>query len=469
MIASNLFTRKNVARISKILAILIAAFWPLLSHSVQGTEAGPPSDGLGPCAANGDFGGAASAEIDKLLKEIDLETSTAAMVMAHIELLRAAKGTIGYCYLEQRLRGIGGKTYLLALPLRAVIGDKRGFSITYVEQRFSTWSRIPKFIVWYERKGETEARRKLEEYGIDPKDNLSNLNSAGVAINAASQHPRFRLITTENRDGLNKTYDRLYKIIDEYRLAGNLDDSHNVTLMNAIEPYVRNEPSLRYSINDKPDSDALQFFVIDKDPNRLLINFPCSCAYIPKSNLILCDRRALAALEKLAVYGTHKERQQIWALSIMNNGIADLLIHWLIGHEIGHYLYKHDYGAGFIGFAPTDNTPSSPIYKQEQEADDFAFREMPDSVKGWGHMATNFVIQTLAQDASKTGPSSKDSTDIVIHDNGIGHPNLLTRFFRLKSATGAVDFLLEDIEKRTHTNTEQGAELPGLCAISPID
>ena len=51
----------------------------------------------------------------------------------------------------------------------------------------------------------------------------------------------------------------------------------------------------------------------------------------------------------------------------------------------------------------------------------------------------------------------------------IGHPNLLTRFFRLKSATGAVDFLLEDIEKRTHTNTEQGAELPGLCAISPID
>ena len=49
--------------------------------------------------------------------------------------------------------------------------------------------------------------------------------------------------------------------------------------------------------------------------------------------------------------GEDAERQNNWALSVLNDGTSDLLLHWIIGHEIGHYSLGHDYGASFIAFA----------------------------------------------------------------------------------------------------------------------
>ena len=161
----------------------------------------------------------------------------------------------------------------------------------------------------------------------------------------------------------------------------------------------------------------------------------------------------------------------IWALSTMNDGIADLLLHWMIGHEIGHYTLHHDYGAQFIGFEPTSaqapKPPNKPINSDEAAADHFAFEHMPGHVKGWGHMATNYLIQQLVSIAApKVSGVDEENQEIVLKESVYGHPNLLTRAYGLKTATGAVDFLLEEYQQRLKTSSTSGTSFTGLCSLA---
>ena len=248
-----------------------------------------------------------------VLQEIDRLEDTTAMFDAHIRLMQKAQGALNYCELERRLRRINAKTYLLALPYNQVTGPSLEFSLVYPQPLFPTWSRIPKFAVWYERKGQDAARQRLKTSGLSPDNNLSNLNKAGVIIPATTQHEQYSLVRAPEIKGLNQTYEGLFETLEFYRVNSHLSSDFNPTLMYVIDRYLASTPDLKYTINEKVSSGYLQFYVIDKDPKRLLVNFPCSCAYIPKSNLILCDKRALVALSKWAVYGDSSERNTIWA------------------------------------------------------------------------------------------------------------------------------------------------------------
>lgn len=448
----------------------LSAFVLLLVTSLPAPSFAQDNE-LGACATFSDLDASQNDAIDKLIKEIDELPQTAAMIDAHIQLMRSAAGGLSYCSIESRLRRLGAKTYLLALPYRAVVGDRPGFSLAYLQPRFPTWSQVPKYAIWYERRGHAESLRRLAEYGLRPEDNLTNLNHAGVVIEASGLHPSFTVVSSPSRDGLPETYNKLYEVLEQYRRDGNLDNSFNPMLMHAIDQYLPKGHATKYTLNDQITAGVLQFYVIDKDPLRLTRNFPCSCAFVPKSSIILCDRRVLHALSNWAVYGQGSERQNIWALSIMNDGIAGLLLQWVVGHEIGHYSLGHDYGASFIAFdddrqQATDG--KAPVTQQEAAADAFAFSGMPARIRTWGHMTTNFLIQqmvaiALGDDARKL--RSKDES-IVVRDDGLGHPNLLTRAFSLKRATGAVDFLLEEYETRTVPNKSAGTQFPGVCSLS---
>ncbi|MFG5410678.1 hypothetical protein ABXN37_24430 [Piscinibacter sakaiensis] len=453
------------APVHRLLTILIS-----LVASLPTTSPAQESE-LGPCATFEELSAQQSEAVDKLLIEIDQLPQTAAMIDAHIQLMQTAAGALSYCNIESRLRRLGGKTYLLALPYRAVVGDKPGYSLTYLQPRFPTWSQVPKYAIWYERRGYSESLRRLAEYAQRPEDNLANLNYAGVVIEAAGLHPSFTVVEIPKKDGLPETYSKLYEVLEQYRNDGNLDNSFNPSLMHAIDQYLPKGSATKYTLNDRVSAGVLQFYVIDKDPARLTRNFPCSCAFIPKSSIILCDRRVLHALSNWAVYGEGGERHKLWALSIMNDGIADLLLHWIVGHEIGHYSLGHDYSASFITFdgnARQAAGEKNPVAQQEATADAFAFSGMPARIRTWGHMTTNFLIQQMAgialgNDARKL--RSKEES-IVVRDDGLAHPNLLTRAFSLKNATGAVDFLLEEYESRTVPTKGGGAQFPGVCALS---
>ncbi|WP_143523665.1 hypothetical protein [Pararhizobium arenae] len=90
-----------------------------------------------------------SAQVDKLLLEIDGFGSTADMISAHMELMKQAQGALNFCEIETRLRKLGAKTYLLAMPYQFVTGLKaaRNYSLTYVNPIFQTTSPIPKFAI----------------------------------------------------------------------------------------------------------------------------------------------------------------------------------------------------------------------------------------------------------------------------------------------------------------------------------
>lgn len=423
-----------------------------------------------PCAATDDLSFSTSTALNKVLLEIDSFPNTSDMLQAHLEVMKTLRGTLNYCGIERRLRQLKAKTYLLAVPYEAVSGPTRDFSLTFPMPRFPTWSRIPKYAVWYERKGEAAARKKLIDSGMNEVENLNNLNRAGVLIPASNKHSLYTTVESPRRSGLNSTYEGLYRTLERYRASGALTNEYNPMLMHAANDYLsKQEPKIKFSINDTPTGDLLQLYVIDKDPERILSYFPCNCAFVPHTNLILCDKKLLAALSSWVNYGkgTKDLPSQI---HLMNDAIADLLLYWLVGHEIGHFTLKHEYDATFLAFGSPRlpvASPSAPITKRiEIEADAFALKHMPPNVQGWGHMSTNFIIQQLVAHARRYTATSGDTEQILVREPEHGHPNFLLRAYSLKEATGAVDFLLEQHQANTVSDPAKGASLPGVCALA---
>lgn len=455
--------------------LIVGALLPLLIHSSAtfgADQSAVESQRFDPCASTDDLSFSTSAALNKVLLEIDSFPGTSDMLQAHFEIMKTLQGTLNYCGIERRLRQLKAKTYLLAVPYEAVSGPTRAYSLSFPMPRFPTWSRIPKYSVWYERNGEVAAKKKLIDSGMVEADNLINLNRAGVLIPASNKHALYTTIESPNRTGLNPTYDGLYRTLEKYRASGALTNEYNPMLMQAASDYLsRQDPKIKFSINEAPSGELLQFYVIEKDPERILSYFPCNCAFVPRSNLIICDKKLLAALANWVTYGkgTKNLPSQV---HLMNDAIADLLLYWLVGHEIGHFTLKHEYDARFLGFgSPTLPAvpPSVPITKQiETDADGFALQHMPASVQGWGHMATNFIIQQLVAHAklNTATATAGDTKQIVVREPAYGHPNFLLRAYSLKEATGAVDFLLEQHQANTVSDPARGATLPGICTLA---
>lgn len=410
-------------------------------------------------------------KLNNVIDQIDKIPNTLEMIQAHIELLRAAPDAVNYCDIERRLRRLSAKTYLLALPVEKMVDDAREFSLVYPQELFPTRSTIPRFAIWYERRGESVALDRLRDAGIDPRNNLTNLNFAGMLVEAEKHHERYAPPSVADAVPEDSKLTPLANDLNEYRKSGFLSNRHNVPLMYAASEYVRSVPDLHFTINSAVQSTNLSFFVIDSDPKRILVGYPCNCVYVPKTSIIICDKKLLDALEKWILYG-RGDAGAPGILADVNTAISDLLLHWLIGHEIGHFINHDRFSTKFLAAFGTDteeaNTPPKPPKEMELGADRYAFEHFPSNLSGWGHMSVNFIIQQLVGIAVRSRSSlERSSTDpIVVHEDEFGHPNLLSRAFSLKKATGAVDFLLEAYEQRLTVSFSAGARLSSVCALS---
>lgn len=439
----------------------------LVSSSVLAASAAQIPDTVqGPsrCYSFEDLSFSESVKVNRLLTEIDKMTGTAEMIRSHIDLMVAARGALNYCEIELRLRQIKAKTFLLALPYDMVAPDPALYTLFYPQPTFPTWSKIPKFTVWYERRGEEAALQRLMDAGIEATTNLDNLNKAGSIMPASNIHKNYVASLPHEKKPRAVSYPQLSKILDKYREKGNLTNKYNSALMYAIDSFIE---EVKYSINAKRNVSGLQFYVIDTDPDRILRNFPCNCAYIPKSNLIICDALLLKALSNWAVYDAGGAQAR-YAITLANDGIADTLLYWLVGHEIGHYMLKHDYAGYFNDHAPGQTATSAiGLTKSfEEAADAYAMARMPDVGKGWVHMTVNYTIQQLVARAAPNRNLNEKNEAIFIHESEHSHPNLLRRMYLLKKAAGAVDFLLEELESKTIVNSEKGARFPGVCVLA---
>jgi hypothetical protein len=74
------------------------------------------------CSVLGTIDSTTSRQLDERLLEIDRKNHVGLMAPAHVELMEVLDGALNYCALEKRLRALGAKTRLLALPLTEFCG-----------------------------------------------------------------------------------------------------------------------------------------------------------------------------------------------------------------------------------------------------------------------------------------------------------------------------------------------------------
>jgi hypothetical protein len=430
--------------------------------------------------------------LDKYLLELDASNNVAIMAQGHVDLMRQAGGAINFCEIERRLRKLNAKTFLLALPLEAILPPHLvdEYTITYPFQIFMSWSPAPRYSTWYELHGPERAAKKMEESGMNAEANRRNLNSTGVITGAKEVHPKYVRITSAiDYSSLNSKYKGLYEVLAEYHAAGHLSSRHNSRLMYIIDAFIDALPVKGYTINAPPSADHLQLYVVDKDPKRILGGLRCNCGFVPDTNLVICDKAILDALETWFSLSKQEEslrkqqRSDIptefvpGAFAIIDDAFADFLLHWVVGHEIGHFKLKHSYSSLFMSF---DNqpievrdpagqvlVPPKPIKTMEAEADAFAFSGMPERAKGMGHQVIVQLIKQIARNAGIGPDPLPDGTSKVqIFEPHVGHPNLMSRAYTFVQTIGTEDFFIDKLRKNFDVAFEGGFRVNNVCALS---
>ena len=163
-------------------------------------------------------------------------------------------------------------------------------------------------------------------------------------------------------------------------------------------------------------------------------------------------------LSRLIVYGRGDPDEPTYLSLITNDSIADFLFHWILGHEIGHFILSHpEYDAGV--------QPASQS-QAELAADKFAVSHMPPYASAFGFMAINWLILELANEAKKEQlQKGGDDDKIRVSNPQVGHPNLLSRVYALRDVVFDVDSLHDEMQRKTVIDMINGAKLSSLCAL----
>jgi hypothetical protein len=393
---------------------------------------------------------------------------------AHIDLIQREMGAINFCEIERRLRRLGLNTRLVALP-PALSYDPREYSLVFAHPMQD--GVVPRYSLWYERGGEAAAKRLLERVGLDVDGNLRRLNKVGIPAPATYVHQSYVMADKEDRTGLDRRYRRVYDVLSEYRSKGLLENRHNALLMHAAQTYVEPIEGLRFSINDVFSKGVLQLFVIGEDPQGLMARLSCNCVYLPGTSIILCDSALLDALSNWVGYGRGHNGwfgsaglqfgPAPFLTEVQNESSASFVMHWLIGHEIGHFVMKHDYDNRFVPLVSNGSSKQTAnIRTFEASADDFAIRYMPRALKVTSPMTVNFLILTVFDHLrSQQNGGSLEGDKIFVREPKYGHPNFISRVFAFKRAYKLTDSLWDQLYARLRVSDSKGVTITSVCAV----
>lgn len=231
----------------------------------------------------------------------------------------------------------------------------------------------------------------------------------------------------------------LKKALNEYIASGQLNSEDNRLLSNIAREFVKGTPfEDKVVINAAPQSDAINVYVLNRDPKQYFQGLSCNCAYVGQGNVIVCDEKLLQHFRHLIDIPngqipslTQAESDSI--IKYTNTRFSFFLLQWIIGHEIGHLVLGHD-GSEFYFqpssiFSQPNNETTTKIDRQhEQEADKFVIQQLSVSQpedQFWGWLALSNVVSNMYDQAKNE--QKTESSKIKLADSPDVHPPWLIR------------------------------------------
>jgi hypothetical protein len=427
------------------------------------TASAQDTDIFAECSALGTISSATSRQLDQHLREIDRMNNVGLMAPAHIKLMEMLDGALNYCELEKRLRALGAKTRLLALPLTEFVPPEKAaeYTIAYPHKIFFTHSPSPRYAIWYELKGEQAAKDRLRTASMPAELNLVNLNRTGILVTANSVHDKYVLQQAWSEPPMGEA-DYAYAVLKKYKSEGKLSNRHASALMYIMSYYLK-ATDLTYTINNAAPKGTVQIFSIANDTERLLNQnaLTCSCGYIPNSYMIVCDQALLQALDgwfslmdgRTNMLGA-EPGTRAGIFTVIDDAASEFLRYWVIGHELGHLRKRHN----------LTGATSASLRNMELEADRYAFAAMPGRVQAFGHQIAVQLIKQIARVAKITFEPMPEKVKVLEHE--VGHPNLLSRAYNFVDAIQTVDFYIEELRKNYTLSADNGFRIASICDLA---
>jgi hypothetical protein len=218
-------------------------------------------------------------------------------------------------------------------------------------------------------------------------------------------------------------------------------------------------------IINRPYNPKLLNLYVVRNPRKLssIRNVECNCLTSPQMNTIICDGRFVEAIaysfdqrKGREDRSEDKSDEDKEIMEVFANTRSSSILHWLIGHEIGHVYHHHDSLArGFLGFSELKSEPSiglpdlihdarialigssavSPAESSEYslrnieiEADDFVIKAIPPSELWLNLYNFSGLLQQIMKPL-RAKPAADDK--IVASFNPHYHPDLDYRALRM--------------------------------------
>lgn len=214
--------------------------------------------------------------------------------------------------------------------------------------------------------------------------------------------------------------------------------------------------------NQPIKDDAINIYMVEKDPERLFVDFKNNCAYTGYRNTIICDLEYVRNLQNdnwntikpddLTSVGWTKDStgtlrppeslgdsmpQTKEAMVELFNKLARAkgmsIIFWILGHEIGHLAHEHSnrhYAFKDESTAVLINNARGQPSTQELEADEFAVKAAGNgSIATWFYWTLNsFIARAGKKFLNGADPFDLSCYDkLVVRSESATHPPLFLR------------------------------------------
>lgn len=243
---------------------------------------------------------------------------------------------------------------------------------------------------------------------------------------------------------------KLEQVIERYRQAGYLGYT-GTGFVGFDRLYLENCLKLlkdRYgkyldgvNINGPLQSNSINIYFFDRDPEGMLVPFKGNCASVGHKNIIICDLSYVAEWQTFLTEVKDSEWKGSGApgltprqMSQIARAVRANFLIWLLGHEIGHIAHEHhkrhyafNYDQADVLIQNFDGRGS----REEEQADEFMVEAASGGIAGVLYLTLSTVIMEFKnkyqqeQNLSPTFPNNGEK--IILKVRSTTHPPFLLR------------------------------------------
>lgn len=419
-------------------------------------------------------------QVDEILLAADGTRNYLAISQTLVELLQAADW-LDFAELELRLRELNARSRLIAVPVEAAAP---GLTAMFPGKpsTLQAAARVPPFSLWVGVNGAAEAEQKLQEvHAATARDNLARLRLTGVLTPLHSAHERFEPRPDAARVPSEPSAAKMYEVLSDYVRRGYVSRESTHLVARVVNDYlVQQGGSLRFSVNQLPDSSIINVYVLASDPDGHFSRLDCNCGYVPGTRAIICDDKFLRQFRRMI----HIDDAAEWegaedVIQVINVNFSYFLLQWIVGHELGHLVLGHDFETNYFDAHPmlTAGNRVPPKVRRDFElaADRFAIEKLSggeDYFFAWlglsnviSHNYGDAIRRQREKDDIRHVPGDirpLDAKDkVVLRDLHAAHPPFLLR------ATQLANTVLDVHKGKIHDTTGHFDRVLGNLSVGP--